>query len=226
MRAAHRNAKGGRRRRHDLVNVWSVECRNRGQSCDVKSWQDRRNQCEAIDEARRPGDCARPGEEEYGCGRQNRQYCGHQPINQPLCWVANSKVASLYLTRKRELALIHGCDNYQETFPHLLNFFPLRSLAPVARWNAKVLKAREEYVLRIVTKSILSISRSMIVLAITIPMLALGGYSEYLLWSMMSDMGLSDILVPSLVIIVACLIILNAVAQEWEYGWSKEFVRP
>lgn len=134
-------------------------------------------------------------------------------------------LVSFYATRKRELGLIRLSSNYYDTFPHLLNLFPLRAKPPT-RWDADVPKARALRLDRAVDRSMLSLGRSITLLIVTVPMVILGSYAEAKLAALVDHPSFFDVAAPIVVIGLAAITILVSVIQEWLSGWPKEFAEP
>jgi hypothetical protein len=130
-------------------------------------------------------------------------------------------LSAVYMTRQRELLLIADLMDYKDSFPHVLNFLPVRFTR--YEWlTRKGLHARSIAEARInrVGNSLL---RSVVVLLFAIPMVYAYCYTLFQLWQINAEQASAPLFVGIFLAFFMALQTLSLVGQEWIALHGKEF---
>lgn len=131
-------------------------------------------------------------------------------------------MASLYVTRQRELMILRSLRDYRVAFPHVLNFFAVdfSRIEPFAGFEKKSRKTRLS--LEAQARVLTTLLRSGVLLVFTVPMLFILGYS---LFNLFGDTDSLTVMLFALFAFVWLLIqAVWLVVQEWILLWKKEFI--
>jgi hypothetical protein len=130
---------------------------------------------------------------------------------------------SLSLTRQRELYDIRHLEDYRFAFPHILNILPVLFYSFPWVWERRLRKSRTKLFDLAFNRVFCAILRSSVILALSVPMLAMFFYSAIQMLDLNSDGGIVKIFVTAIFGLVMCFQVITLILQEWIILWNVNF---
>jgi hypothetical protein len=130
---------------------------------------------------------------------------------------------SLALTRQRELYDIRNLEDYRFAFPHILNILPVVFLSFPWIWERRLRKSRTKLVDLVFSRVFCATLRSLVILALSVPMIFMFFYSAIQMFDIDSDVGVAKISATAIFGLVLICQILNLILQEWIILWNVNF---
>lgn len=132
-------------------------------------------------------------------------------------------LASLHLTRQRELLIVRGLHDYRHAFPHVLNALPvdfegMEVYQRLQHGNRKALAVQQRF-----SRVLAHVVRTVVLLAFTAPMVSILLFSAFNLFIADANPSMLELIGVGVLFVLLGGQAIGIVFQEWIVLWGKQF---